>query len=70
MKTQTLQPFPPSLPCVREGLHSLYNARDNYLPRVAILLWCIWKSRNALVFDNDVPKPMGTLVRAKRIWTE
>jgi len=64
------QPFPPSLPCVREGLHILYNVGDNYLPRVAILLWSIWKSRNALVFDNDGPKPMGTLVRAKRIWAE
>ena len=62
--------FPPTLPSVREGLHNLYITRDNSLPRVAILLWSIWKSRNAMVFDNDVPKPMGSLVRAKRIWAE
>ena len=63
-------PFFPSLPSVREGLQTLYNARDNSLPRVAILLWSIWKSRNAMVFENDVPNPMGSLVRAKRIWAE
>ena len=64
------QPFPLSFPSVREGIHNLYNARDNFLPRVAILLWSIWKSRNAMVFDNEVPKPMGSLLRAKRIWAE
>ena len=55
---------------MREGIHNLYNARDNFLPRVAILLWSIWKSRNGMVFDNEVPKPMGSLLRAKRIWAE
>ena len=64
------QPFPLSFPSVREGIHNLYNARDSFLPRVAILLWSIWKSRNAMVFDNDVPKPVASLVSAKRIWAE
>ena len=58
------------LPSVREGLHGLYSARDKDLTKVAILLWSLWKSRNALVFENEIPKPMGSLVRAKRIWTE
>ena len=63
-------PFPQSLSSVREGLHNFYTAWDNYLMRVAILLWSTGKSHNAMVFVNDVPKPMGSLMRAKRNWIE
>ena len=66
----TSQPIPQSLPSVREGLHSLYTSRTSSLTRVAIPLWSIWKSHNAMVFDNDVPKPMGSLLRAKRSWAK
>ena len=66
----TSQPFPQSLPSVRKGLHNLYTSRTSSLTRVAILLWSIWKSRNAMVFDNDVSKSMGSLLRAKRSCAE
>jgi len=35
-----------------------------------ILLWSLWKSRNALIFKNETPSPMATLLRAKRSWAE
>ena len=40
------------------------------MARFAILLWCIWKSRNGIIFQNAVPNPMGVLIRAKRMWAE
>ena len=55
---------------VKEGLHNLHQAHDQSITRVAMLLWSIWKSRNAMIFDNEAPKPMGSLIRAKRNWAE
>ena len=55
---------------VKEGLHNLHQAHDQSVTRIAMLLWSIWKSRNAMIFDNDAPKPMGSLIRAKRNWAE
>ena len=64
------QPLSHLLHSVRAGLHNLHMARDKDLTKVAILLWSMWKSRNALIFENEVPNPMGSLVRAKHIWAE
>jgi len=64
------QPLSHLLHSVREGLHELFTNRDKDLTRVPILLWSLWKSRNALIFANEVPNPMASLLRAKRIWTE
>jgi len=64
------QPFSHLLHSVREGLHELHRKHDKDITRVAILLWSLWKSRNALIFRNEVPNPISSLVRAKRIWTE
>jgi len=55
---------------VTEGLHNLHQARDQSISRIALLLWSVWKSRNAMIFANDVPQPMGSLIRAKRSWAE
>uniref|UniRef100_A0A7C9DFJ2 RNase H type-1 domain-containing protein n=1 Tax=Opuntia streptacantha TaxID=393608 RepID=A0A7C9DFJ2_OPUST len=55
---------------VKEGLHNLHQAHDQSVTRIAMLLWSIWKSRNAMIFDNEAPKPMGSLIRAKRTWAE
>ena len=63
-------PFPSSTTTVRDHLHDLASQKFPHLSRVVLLLWSIWKSRNALVFKHDTPKPMGTLLRAKRSWAE
>ena len=63
-------PFAHSVSSLQEELHSLALNQHPRLSRVVILLWSIWKSRNALIFKNEIPSPMGTLVRAKRSWAE
>jgi len=55
---------------LREHLHRLALQKTPSLSRIALLLWSIWKTRNALIFRNETPKPMGTLLRAKRSWAE
>ena len=34
--------------------------------RVVALLWSIWKTRNSIVFCNELPQPIVTLIRAKK----
>ena len=63
-------PFAHAVSSLHEELHALALSRHPRLSRIVILLWSIWKSRNALVFRNDTPTPMGTLLRAKRNWVE
>jgi len=53
-----------------EELHLLARNQYPQLSRIALLLWSIWKSRNALVFNNESTSPMGTLLRAKRSWAD
>lgn len=48
----------------------MYTTRSISLTRVVILLCSIWKSRNAMIFNHDVPKPIGSLVREKCNWAE
>ena len=55
---------------IRDHLHELACQKSPHLSRVVLLLWSIWKSRNALIFKNDTPNSMGTLLRAKRSWAE
>jgi len=63
-------PFAQQNISLREKLHGLAQTQYPYLTRVVILLWSIWKSRNALIFRNEPITPMGTLLRAKRNWAE
>jgi len=63
-------PFAHSVSSLREELHLLAHTQYPLLTRVVLLLWSIWKSRNALIFKNEATSPMGTLLRAKRIWAE
>ena len=63
-------PFAHAVSSLHEELHGLSLNRHPRLSRIVILLWSIWKSRNALIFRNDIPTPMGTLLRAKRNWAE
>jgi len=55
---------------LRDQLHALAQTQFPYLTRVVLLLWSIWKSRNAFIFRNESTTPMGTLLRAKRNWAE
>jgi len=57
-------------PSLREGLHLLAQNQSPHLTRVVLLLWSIWKSHNALLFNRESTTPMGTLLRAKRSWAE
>jgi len=59
-------PFPQIPTSIQEGLHDLYTTWSISFTRVVILLWSIWKSCNAIIFNHGVPKPMGSLVRAER----
>jgi len=63
-------PFPQFNSSLREELHVLVQNKYPCVDRVVLLLWSIWKSRNALVFRSETPSPMGTLLRAKRSWAE
>jgi len=63
-------PFPQAGLSLREGLQLLALNQFPYLTRVVLLLWSIWKSRNALIFRGEVIPSMGTLLRAKRTWAE
>ena len=65
-----LFPFSSSIMSLRDQLHELALQKFPHLSRIVLLLWSIWKSRNALIFKNDTPKPMGMLLRAKRSWAE
>ena len=65
-----IAPFPLTTNSLREELHLLAQNHYPCLSRVVLLLWSLWKSRNALVFRNEVTPPMGTLLRAKRSWAE
>jgi len=53
-----------------EELHLLAQNQYPWFSRLVLLLWSIWKSRNALIFRNESISPMGTLLRAKRNWAE
>jgi len=55
---------------LREELHLLAQSQFPWLSRVVLLLWSIWKSRNAFIFKNEVPSSMGTILRAKCNWAE
>jgi len=59
-------PFVTPLHSIRDALHEWYSRCRATTPKIAILLWSIWKSRNALVFQNALPNPMCVLIRAKR----
>jgi len=63
-------PFPHSDSPLREQLHLLVQNQYPRVDRVVLLLWSIWKSRNALIFRTESIPPMGTLLRAKRSWAE
>uniref|UniRef100_A0A7C9DII2 RNase H type-1 domain-containing protein n=1 Tax=Opuntia streptacantha TaxID=393608 RepID=A0A7C9DII2_OPUST len=63
-------PFAQSGSSLQEELHVLALNRHPRLSRIVILLWSLWKSRNALIFKNEAPSPMATLLRAKRSWAE
>ena len=62
--------FPTLNAPLRDQLHDLATQDYPHITRVVLLLWSIWKTRNGLVFNNDVANPMGTLLRAKRSWAE
>ena len=62
--------FPTLIAPLRDQLHDLATQDYPHITRVVLLLWSIWKSRNALVFNDDASNPMGTLLRAKRSWAE
>ena len=64
------QPFVHYGTPLREALHLLAQNHYPRLSRVVLLLWSLWKSRNAFIFRREVPTPMGTLLRAKRNWAE
>ena len=55
-------PFPNTDSPLREELHLLIQNRYPCVDRVVLLLWSIWKSRNALVFREESPSLMGTLL--------
>jgi len=63
-------PFTQPATGIRDALHTMAQSKFPWLSRVILLLWSLWKSRNAYVFRNEVPSPMGTLLRAKRNWAE
>ena len=63
-------PFTQQNISLRDQLHVLAQTKSPCLTRVVLLLWSIWKSRNALIFRNESTAPMGTLLRAKRNWAE
>ena len=63
-------PFAHPAATLQDGLQSLSHNPHSQLSRIVLILWSIWKSRNALIFRNVVPSPMGALLRAKRNWAE
>jgi len=63
-------PFNHSGSTLREELHLLAQSQFPWLTRVVLILWSIWKSRNALIFRKEIPSSVGTLLRAKRNWAE
>ena len=63
-------PFAHPAATLQDGLQSLSHNPHSQLSRIVLILWSIWKSRNALIFRNVVPSPMGTVLRAKRNWAE
>ena len=64
------QPFIQPAIGICDALHMMAQTKFPWLSRVILLLWSLWKSRNAYVFRNEVPSPMGILLRAKRNWAE
>ena len=40
------------------------------MDRVVALFWSIWKTRNNKVFRDELPPPMITLIRAKKVSAE
>ena len=40
------------------------------MDRVIALLWSIWKMQNGTVFQNEMPNPGLTLIRAKKASAE
>jgi len=63
-------PFAHSMSTLQAGLQLLAHHPQPQLSRIVLLLWSIWKSRSALIFRNEAPSLMGTLLRAKRNWAE
>ena len=63
-------PFDNSVSSLHDGLHVLAHNRHPRLSRIVLLLWSLWKSRNARTFKNETPSPLVTLLRAKRSWAE
>jgi len=61
-------PFPQLPSSIREGLHDLHIVRSIFFSWVVIFLRSIWKSRNVVVFNHEVQKPMDSLLRAKHNW--
>ena len=45
-------------------LHSFHN--PTLEQKFSFILWSIWKSRNATVFNNEIFNPIACLVRAKK----
>ena len=46
------------------------HKQPKVLQQTAFLLWSIWKHMNAIVFRNDIFKPLTCLIRAKKAYGE
>jgi len=55
-------------------LHYLSKNHSSHNPKLeqklSFILWSIWKSRNATVFNNKILNPFACLVRAKKVNAE
>ena len=51
-----------------DTLHEWYFQCRAIVPRITALLWSIWKSQGAFVFQNALANSMGVLICAKRNW--
>ena len=63
-------PFNHPVSACCEELHLIAQNKCPWFSRVVLLLWSIWKSRNAVIFRNEIPSPLGILLHAKHNWAE
>ncbi|RYQ81025.1 hypothetical protein Ahy_Scaffold1g107041 [Arachis hypogaea] len=43
---------------------------EDLIGRIGVLSWEIWKTRNQTIFQNTIPNPNATIIRAKILESE
>ena len=62
---------PPGCPDLFSCLNKIKSSHNSQaLQKFSFLLWSIWKSRNEMVFNNEIFNPVACLIRAKKASAE